>query len=273
MQTEKVHFTKEKETMLVTLYGRALETKENDPILRDPEAVEAVRRIDYDFEGLKVRRHDVMAIAARARVLDDWVQEFLAKNPRASVLHLGCGLDSRVYRVDPSQDVLWFDVDFPEIIELRKRLFPERANYQMSGSSVTDSGWLEQVPADRPAAIVAEGLMYYLKEDEVQALVKRLVERFPSGQIMFDAISRSYLKLQKTNVGIKATGARIWWGINDPHELETWNSRIKLITNWSVMDQEFPSIKRMSGSMRATIRLFALIPALKNMGLMLRYQF
>ena len=106
-----------------------------------------------------------------------------------------------------------------------------------------------------------------------EALVKRLVDRFPSGQIIFDAISRSYLKLQKTNVGIKATGARIWWGINDPHELEQWNPRIKLLTNWSVMDQDFPSIKRMSGGMRATIRLFALIPALKNMGLMLRYRF
>jgi O-methyltransferase involved in polyketide biosynthesis len=273
MQTEKVHFTKEKETMLVTLYGRALETKEYDPILRDPEAVEAVRRIDYDFEGLKVRRHDVMAIAARAKVLDDWVQEFLAQNPRTSVLHLGCGLDSRVYRANPSPDVLWFDVDYPEIIELRKRLFPERANYQMIGSSVTDPGWLEQVPADRPAVIVAEGLMYYLKEEEGQALVKRLVDRFPNGQILFDAISRAYLKLQKTNVGIKATGARIWWGINDPHELETWSPRIKLLTNWSVMDQDFPSIKRMSGGMRATIHLFALIPALKNMGLMLRYTF
>ena len=273
MQTEKVHFTKEKETMLVTLYGRALETEQEDPILRDPEAVEAVEQIDYDFEGLKVRRHDVMAIAARAKVLDVWVEEFLAKHPRASVLHLGCGLDSRVYRVNPSPDVLWFDVDYPEIIELRKRLFPQRASYQMIGSSVTDPGWLEQVPADRPAAIVAEGLLYYLKEEQVRTLVKRLVEHLPSGQIMFDAISRSYLKLQKTNVGIKATGARIWWGINNAHELEQWDLRIQLLTNWSVMDQDFPSIKRMSGGMRAAIRLFGLVPAMKNMGLMLRYRF
>src|SRR5512139_3723487 len=196
MQTEKVHFTKEKETMLVTLYGRALETQSQDPILRDPAAVEAVQRIDYDFESLNVRWNDILAIAARAKMFDLWVEEFLAKNPKASVLHLGCGLDSRVYRIDPSQDVLWFDVDYPEIIELRHRLFPERTNYQMIGSSVTDPGWLDQVPADRPALIVAEGLMYYLKEEEVQELVKRIVGRFPSGQIMFDAISKLYLKMQ-----------------------------------------------------------------------------
>jgi O-methyltransferase involved in polyketide biosynthesis len=80
----------------------------------------------------------------------------------------------------------------------------------MIGSSVVDTDWLDQVPGDRPTLIVAEGLMYYLKEEEVKALVKRIVNRFPSGQIMFDAISKLYLKMQKTNVGISATGARMW---------------------------------------------------------------
>jgi len=273
MQTEKVQFTKEKETMLVTLYGRALETDVEDPILRDPAAQEAVRRIDYDFQHLNVKWNDRLAIAARARTFDLWTEEFLAKNPNAVVLHLGCGLDSRVFRVNPPASVQWFDVDYPEIIELRKRLFPERAGYQMIGSSVTDAGWLSQVPADRPALVVAEGLMYYLKEEEVKSLVKGIVERFPSGQIMFDATSELYLKIQKTNVGISATGARIWWGVDDPHELEAWNPRIKLVTNLSVMDKDFPSIKKMPGGVRFIVRILALIPAMKNMGLMLRYRF
>jgi O-methyltransferase involved in polyketide biosynthesis len=273
MQTEKVHFTKEKETMLVTLYGRALETESKDPILRDPAAVEAVQRIDYDFESLNVKWNDILAIAARAKMFDLWVEEFLAKHPKTCVLHLGCGLDSRVFRINPSPDVLWFDVDYPEVIDLRKRLFLERAGYQMIGSSVTEAGWLEQVPADCPALIVAEGLMYYLKEDEVRALVKRIVNRFPSGQIMFDAISQLYLKMQKTNVGISATGARMWWGINDPNELEQWDPHIKLVTNLSVMDKDFPNIRKMSGGMRAMLRILGWIPALKNMGLMLRYKF
>ena len=273
MQTEKVRFTKEKETMLVTLYGRALETQSQDPILRDPAAVEAVERIDYDFESLNVKWNDILAIAARAKVFDVWVEEFLANNPKSSVLHLGCGLDSRVYRLNPSSEVLWFDVDYPEVIDLRRRLFPERAGYTMIGSSVTEADWLDQVPTDRPALIIAEGLMYYLKEEEVRALVKRLADRFPSGQIMFDAISRLYLKMQKTNVGISATGARMWWGINDPHELEQWDPRIKLVTNLSVMDQDFPNIQKMSGGMRTMLRILAWIPALKKMGVMLRYRF
>ncbi len=36
MTTEKIHFTKEKETMLMTLNGRALQSQWKKPILRDP---------------------------------------------------------------------------------------------------------------------------------------------------------------------------------------------------------------------------------------------
>jgi O-methyltransferase involved in polyketide biosynthesis len=149
MQTEKVHFTKEKETMLVTLYGRALNSQSKDPILSDLAAEEAIRRIDYDFMNLNVKWNDILAIAARAKMFDLWTDEYLASHPDAVVLHLGCGLDSRVFRIDPPASILWFDVDFPEIIELRQRLFPERAEYHMIGTSVTELSWLDQVPISK----------------------------------------------------------------------------------------------------------------------------
>jgi len=48
------------------------------------------------------------------------------------MLHLGCGIDSRVYRFDPPVSVRWFDVDYPEVFELRKCLYPERKENQMA---------------------------------------------------------------------------------------------------------------------------------------------
>src|SRR5262245_21901887 len=47
--TDKIQFTKEKETMLMTLSGRALQSQWRNPILRDPWAEEAMRHIDYDM--------------------------------------------------------------------------------------------------------------------------------------------------------------------------------------------------------------------------------
>ncbi len=49
MTTEKIHFTREKETMLMMLNGRAIQSQWKNPILRDPWAEEAMRHIDYDM--------------------------------------------------------------------------------------------------------------------------------------------------------------------------------------------------------------------------------
>ena len=88
-------------------------------------------------------------------------RRFSDRHPDAVVLHLGCGLDSRVFRLDPPATVQWFDVDQPDVIELRRKLYSDRDGYQMIASSVTDPAWLESIPADRPVLVVAEGLLMY----------------------------------------------------------------------------------------------------------------
>jgi len=101
MTAETVTLAKEKETLLITLYAKAEESRLPDSLLRDRFAAEAVRRIAYHFAKLKVRRDTMIGVAMRAKILDDWTSDFIARNPGATVLHLGCGLDSRVFRLDP----------------------------------------------------------------------------------------------------------------------------------------------------------------------------
>src|SRR5262245_33795898 len=107
MTTEKIHLTKEKETMLMTLSGRAIQSQWKNPILHDPWAEEAMRQIDYDMRN----RYGKLAwrligdmgctvIATRAATFDLLTNRYLAEHPRATVLHVGCGLDSRAFRVN-----------------------------------------------------------------------------------------------------------------------------------------------------------------------------
>ena len=65
-------------------------------------------------------------IATRAATFDLLTNRYLADHPDATVLHVGCGMDSRVFRLDPPATVQWFDVDYPDVIDLRRQLFPER---------------------------------------------------------------------------------------------------------------------------------------------------
>ncbi|XXV30675.1 class I SAM-dependent methyltransferase [Sorangium sp. So ce1389] len=272
MGIEPVHLTKEKETLLITLYGKAMESRSRDPILRDEAAEEAVRRLDYDFSKLKVRRRDGVSLAIRARQLDLWTKEFLADNTGATVLHLGCGLDSRVFRVDPPASVRWFDLDYAEVIDLRRRVYGEREGYRMIGSSVTDPRWLAEIPADRPAMIVAEGLLPYLAEHDARALVARLVDHLPGGQMAFDAYSRLGARLLRAHPSVRATGASLGsWGIDDPRELEAWSPRLQLVTE--LTSYEPWALAKLTWVHRAAYAVARRIPAVMRLGRLLRYRF
>jgi O-methyltransferase involved in polyketide biosynthesis len=80
------------------------------------------------------------------------------------VLHLGCGLDSRVFRIDPLATVHWYDIDFPDVIELRRRLYPERHDYTLIPASVTEAGWLDAISS---SGVETSGLDHQLCLDTV----------------------------------------------------------------------------------------------------------
>jgi hypothetical protein len=82
----------------------------------------------------------------RAKAIDDSVRDYLTAHPDAVVLHLGCGLDSRVLRIDPGATVAWFDLDQEPVIDLRRRLYPAREGVTTVATSVTDPGWWADVP-------------------------------------------------------------------------------------------------------------------------------
>jgi O-methyltransferase involved in polyketide biosynthesis len=235
---EKIKLTKEQEgeTFLPTLYGKALDYRAENPILGDKYADEVVRRIDLDFarKFKSIAQGGAVTLPLRARILDDWVREFIDSHPASTVLNLGCGLDSRVFRMDPPATVRWYDLDLPDVINLRRRLYPERHDYKMITSSVTDLHWLDEIPGNRPVVVVAEGLMMYLPEKDGVALLNRITEQFPRGRIVFDAYSTftvRMLNLASRFAKGTAAGSRVHlpWGIDDPHRLENLVPRLKLV--------------------------------------------
>jgi O-methyltransferase involved in polyketide biosynthesis len=254
-------------TNLVTLYLRAYESRSRHPVLGDHTAAEAVDRIDYDFK--RIHRTSLPAsnqylVALRAKQLDDWCVDFLARHPDAVVLHLGCGLDGRAFRLAPVPSVLWFDVDRPAVIELRRRLYDDTDGYRMIGSSVADPQWLDHIPTGRPTLVVAEGLLMYLQESEVRQLLERLTDRFDSGELQFDTLSRLAPLLSKV-----LTKGIIKWGIRNVRELETWNPRLRFLEQTPVL-AGYPKIE--STPLRWIYKLHAATPA-GNYDVLSRFEF
>jgi O-methyltransferase involved in polyketide biosynthesis len=237
MHPEKVHLTKEKETLLATLYARVLDSRSRHPILHDKAAEEVFGRIDFDFRTLKIAPDDVVTNALRTKHLDQWTADFLASHPAATVLHLGCGLDGRVERIDPPQSVRWYDLDFPDVIELRRRLYPTRDGYCLIGADVADKDFLDQVPASGPVMIVAEGLLMYLSEPEVKDLLQRLTNHFPSGQLAFDVFSQLAVRLAKWTPEMRVTGAQMRWGVDDRRTIEQWVPHLQLVREMTLTEE------------------------------------
>ena len=220
-------------TNLVTLYLRAYESRSPRPILGDTAAAEAVDRIDYDFK--RIHRNSLPAsnqylVVLRAKQLDDWCADFLARHPDAVVVHLGCGLDGRAFRLDVPESVLWFDLDQPGVIELRRRLYDETERYRMIGASVTDPQWLEEIPTGRPTLVIAEGLLMYIEGDEVRALFDRLTDRFDHGELLFDTLPPIAPRVSKI-----FTKGITKWGIGDARDIEQWNPRLRFLEQMSTL--------------------------------------
>jgi O-methyltransferase involved in polyketide biosynthesis len=245
----KITLTKEQETLFIPLYAKAMP----NPILVDPSAQQILNSIAYDFARLKVPEKTAVTLRIRASQLDTYARRFIAAHPNATILHIGCGLDSRCARV-PHPEGRWFDLDLPDVIALRREFFQESQSYRMIASSAADLSWLDHIPADgSPVLTIAEGLLMYLTEPEVRALVLRLHERFPGSELAFDAFSRYTTERIQAHPSLRKTGAAIHWGIDDPHEIEDWAEGIHLVEEWFF--SQSPDVSRLSLFYRIMFRL------------------
>lgn len=272
---ERVRFTGAQATMLATLYGKALDATSSRSILHDTMALDTIRQIDLDFTRIGIQRAgDVAGVALRSRHFDGWTREFLAVHPRATVLHLGCGMDARVFRVGPGPGVRWYDVDYPDVIDLRRKIFPDLESggeYTTVPTPVAPPDWLGQIPDDLPVLVVAEGLTMYLRAAEGHELFRAVVERFPGGQLIFDALSRRAIGMQRVNAPVRRAGATLRWGVDSPGELLAIHPRLRCVSAVGAFDMAGYDL--LSPPLRLLARAAKVVPAFRRIATMYRFDF
>lgn len=274
-------FTPAQESLFLTLSGRALDSRLPHPFLGDPMAAEILLKTGYDparFPTMRSRlldpRTKVFDIAVRAKRLDEAVRRFVARHPEAVVLDLGAGLDNRVFRVDPPSTVAWYDVDLPEVVAVREQVVPHHAHAHDVAADVTDERLLDDVPTDRPAMIVTDGLIPFLPQDGLVSLLGRLTSHFPSGELATNAYSTfaiwALLHLRSlATIG----GDVVNPGFDDPHEPERWVPGLTLVEE--IFLTRAPELAAMPLAGRLAARLIAGSDRLSRMGgtTLLRYRF
>lgn len=267
--TNTAGLTQEKETLFITLRAKALDNRLEKPILGDKAAEELLAALQPDMQKFEASWGQEL-IVIRARMYDDWLRSFLDAHPDAVVLYLGCGLDTRVLRIDPPPSVSWYDVDYPEVIGLRQRFFKPRAGYEMIASSILEPSWLESVPAGRPTFILAEGVLEYLLPSDVSALLARLTARFTSGSIAFDvmnsfAVSKGRQQLDET------TGAVHKWAVDDLAAVDAMLPGAQRVTVTSPFASQY--VRLAPFKVRVMAFIVRSLPKTKGMLQLLMYRF
>ena len=260
-------------TLTPVLKAKALDNRLPDPILGDEYAERVMRRLDPDYDKRRFGTSQMgLAAVVRTKTHDDWARSFLADHPDAVVLHLGCGLDARVYRIDPPATVDWYDLDYPTVIELRRRFLPPREHYTQIGSSVTDLTWLERIPRGRPVLMIAEGLVPYLTETDVRRLLTGVVDAFPTGQLQFDTVPVWAWRTSRWDPTLRKYGAQFHCGFNDPATLADWHPRLEFVDEALMNDSPVLTAKA-PANIRRMYRLMNLLPGLKRSTIIVRFRF
>lgn len=266
--TDPIQLTAEQQTLFITLCAKALDYRSDKPILRDGLANSIVEQVGVDVSRYATDGNVINVI--RAKQLDDWTKEFVANNENAVVICLGCGLDTRFNRIDLPKSITWFDVDYSEVINLRKKFFADKENYRMIGRSITDPGLMEEIPTGRPALVVAEGVLEYLSAQDVKMLFDGLIGHLPHGQIIFDimnsfAITNGNKQLQKTS------GAVLKWSVEKASEIDKIHPQLKRLGTMPVLRTRY--IRQLGPKLRTTFGILRLLPRYKRMMQLIRCEF
>ena len=242
------------ETALITLKAHVVESEKENPVIEDAVALECLNRLQ-SLLPIEIRdrvlsrklpstltRH----IALRARKYDSYTRRFLEEYADGLVVSLGCGFDTRYWRIS-KEPWKYIEIDLPDVIEAKRKVLDNIVTYTMIGNSVLQEDWIKRILSVQKEHVLflAEGLFMYLPKDGVISLFKRLTKSFVKSEIVFEVVNEKYTKgLWKKMVASKMStlgtqaGSSYDFGIRDAKDIEAYGDNIKVVEEWSYFEDE-----------------------------------
>lgn len=165
------------DTALMVAACRALETEAADGFVRDPFAGRLAG--DRGMAILEAQPRAVIlrfGIGVRTRFLDELLLEALTAGGISTVVSVGCGLDTRPWRLEVPAELRWIEVDFADMLDYKDSLMAgetARCRRERLTADLNDAAQRRAIYAAvgaAPALMITEGLLMYLPGGTVEAL-------------------------------------------------------------------------------------------------------
>ena len=222
-------------TLYIPLYGKSYVSKKG-LFLDDKKAEEIWEAEGFALKGKSKSKWLAYYMGVRAAVFDEWVKKQMIAAPDAVVIHIGCGMDSRVIRIG-TENRKWYDVDFPEVMEERKRYYAETDDYQMMAGDARACGWLTAIEEKKAAIVVMEGVSMYLTADEMRGLADSLCAHFESVMLLVDAYTSFAAKMSKRRNPIHDVGVTEVYGIDNPQVYQS--GKLAFVKEHTMIPQKY----------------------------------
>ncbi len=220
------------ETLLLPLWGRAVETQKEKPRLIDKKAVEIIDMLDYDFSTMTNNINEMSRAGwiARSLHIDKTVAMFIKRYPEATIINIGCGLDTTFDRIDNGK-IMFYELDFPKVIALRQSFNQDTERHKCIACSFLEKKWYDEIKNPKGLLCIAGGVLYYSEEKQIKDFFISMADHFGQCDFYFDSLSPMGIKignkqvLKKGGVNIELAG----WGLKRIKSLEKWDDRIKIV--------------------------------------------
>lgn len=223
------------ETALITLAIRASETARPNARIKDLKAKEII-----DYLGVDVSKFDPFlsheGVVARTILFREQLKDLLKKYPDAVCINLGCGFDDKFSQVD-NGTLLWYDVDLPDQIEVRRKVFEDRDRCTMMEGDALDGSWTKELPRTSMNIIVMEGVLEYFTKEQVRTCLHMLCDNFEHGYLLAELHSPFLEKNSKHHDAVKHTKAKFGWGTKSGKEYEEVEPRMHLVSETSYNEE------------------------------------
>lgn len=241
------------QTLYIPLYGKAYVSQKNI-ILRDKKAEEIWSKEGFQLKGKSKSKWLAYYMAMRSAIYDEWLEGEMERNPNATVLHIGCGMDSRIERVS-ARNTQWYDIDFPDVIEERRKYYEETDRYRMLAMDMRTDAWKQHFLTDQDALVILEGVSMYFEPNELFGLLSDLYGHFRSVRLLMDCYTEKAARMSKYKNPINDVGVTTVYGYDHPEELAE-KSDLVLLQEHDMTPQKY--IDELHGTERRVFRkLFA----------------
>ena len=225
------------ETLLIPLYMRAKESRRNNPILYDKAAEWLADSLEYDYSQFDGAKLSEVGCVVRGWYFDRAVRRFIETHPNPVVVNVGCGLDTRFQRIGGGE-AIFYDMDLPEVIALRRELIPEQQGNAYIAASLLETGWMDDLRRKHPEAefiFIVEGVLMYFYEKQVKSFLHHVASRFGGGELWFDVCGTIMSRHGVKPDSLRKHEAQIRSGLSDGRVVEQWESALRLIEQANYM--------------------------------------